>query len=576
VSVNKFWNVRTPSPFASILARQARVTSLQAQLLINRGISEPKKAESFMNPRLANMADPMLFKGMDEALFLIFKCIENGEKITIYGDYDADGLTSTALLENFFSSLGIKVFHYIPDRLREGYGLNSEAIKYIARDGTKLIITVDCGISNSSEIYLARSLGLDVIVTDHHQIPEGFQPICPVINPNQEGCLFPFKGLAGVGIAFFLSVAIRSAFREKGLFGIKPEPDLREYLDLVALGTVADRVPLIDQNRILVASGMETMSRSRWAGLAAMMDSADVSPSEMSGGDLAFRLAPRLNAPGRIGNPETGIRLLTVNDSVSARELALNINRTNNQRQTIEKDIFNDIEEIIRGMDSIDKRRVLVFAGENWHQGVLGIVASRLVDRYHRPSIVLNIQDGIAVGSGRSVHGFDLFGALCQIGHVFEKFGGHKYAAGFTLRSDRVDLLKNELERIAVSPEGGLKDKDLVPKIDIDSEIALEEVTPEMISQIGALSPFGEANPEPLFLARSLKVHSARIVGDRHLKLRVGQGKNIFDAIGFNLSNLYPLDGKPVDMVFTPELNMWQGFENIQLRIKDLKNEAFL
>ena len=572
MSVDKVWNIRPANSFASYLAREAYVTPLQAQLLINRGISEPSQAEFFMRPRLAHMADPMLFKGMDESLHLILKCLENRDKITIFGDYDADGLTSTALLENFFSSLGLKVSHYIPDRIREGYGLNSDAINQIARDGTRLIITVDCGISTGKEISLARSLGMNVIVTDHHQVPEGFQPICPVLNPHQEGCLFPFKDLAGVGIAFFLAVAIRAAFREKGLFGTRPEPDLKEYLDLVALGTVADRVPLLNQNRILVTSGMESMARSRWAGLNAMMDVADISASEMSSDDLAFRLAPRLNAPGRIGNPEIGIKLLTVEDPVLAKELAFKMNKANSQRQGIEKDIFNEIEDIIRAMDSIDKRRVLVFSGENWHQGVLGIVASRLVDKYHRPSIVLNIQDGVAVGSGRSMDGFDLFGALNQIAHVFDKFGGHVYAAGFTLRENKVDFLKRELERIAESPEGGLKDEDLAPRIDVDSEITLEEITPEMVSQIKALSPFGQGNPEPLFLARSLKVHKSRIVGDRHLKLRVGQGKNSFDAIGFNLSDICPVDGEPIDIVFTPELNMWQGYEKIQLRITDLKN----
>ncbi|MBN1276435.1 MAG: single-stranded-DNA-specific exonuclease RecJ [Deltaproteobacteria bacterium] len=569
--LGKTWNIKPASSFASFLSRQAGITPLQAQLLINRGISEPEEADFFMNPRLSNIPDPMNFKGMKEALFVILRCIETGAKITIFGDYDADGLTSTALLENFFSNLGIKVSHYIPDRLKEGYGLNSEAIKRIAGDGTKLIITVDCGISNGKEISLAISLGMDVIITDHHQIPEGFQPVCPVVNPNQKDCLFPFKNLAGVGIAFFLSVAIRAALREKGLFRINPEPDLREYLDLVALGTVADRVPLLDQNRILVASGMETMSRSRWAGLVAMMEVADISPSGMSSEDIAFRLAPRLNAPGRIGNPETGIKLLTVKDPLYARELAFDMDRTNETRQSLEKDIFCEIEEIIRSEYPVDKKRVLVFSGENWHRGVLGIVASRLVERYHRPSIIMNIQDGMAVGSGRSMHGFDLFGALSQISHVFERFGGHKYAAGFALKSDRVDFLRKELERIALLPEAGFKDEDMVPRVEIDSELALKEINFEMVRHIRALSPFGEGNPEPLFLARSLKVHSSRIIRDRHLSMRVGQGKTIFDAIGFNFSDTCPSNGESVDMVFTPEVNFWQGHERIKLRITDLK-----
>ena len=345
------------------------------------------------------MADPMLMTGMSDALAIILKAIENRKKITIYGDYDADGLTATALLSNFFSSLGIQVSSYIPDRLREGYSLNGEAISKIAKNRTELIITVDCGTTNAREIALAKTLGMNVVVTDHHQVPEDFQTQCPVVNPHQPGCPFPFKDLAGVGLAFFLTVAVRTALREIGWFRTRPEPDLKEYLDLVALGTVADRVPLLDQNRILVHYGIGVMAKSRWPGISAMKEVAGIANTEITADDLAFRLGPRLNAPGRMGDSRIGIRALTVHEPTLARDLALRINAANNQRQGVEQNILNQIEGVIRSDGGIRDSRTIVVAGENWHKGVLGIVASRLVDKYHRPSLVLNIQDDLASGS---------------------------------------------------------------------------------------------------------------------------------------------------------------------------------
>ena len=563
------WKLRAPSSLASQLSREAGLSLLQAQLLINRGISDFIQAESFLRLRLADIADPMLLKDMDDALAVILETIENQERITIYGDYDADGLTATALLLNFFSSCEIPVSFYIPNRLEEGYGLNKGAVEKIAANGPGLIITVDCGISNGKEIALARGLDMKVIVTDHHQIPKRFQADCPVINPHQADCPFPFKDLAGVGIAFFLALAIRAALRKKGWFATRPEPDLKEYLDLVALGTVADRAPLLDQNRILVNGGMGVMARSRWAGIGAMKEVADVRGRKITTDDLAFRLAPRLNAPGRMGYPDTGVRILTVEEPLLAKALAVKINAANSERQSVERHIFDQVEDMIKSTEGIGGRRSLVMAGKDWHKGVLGIVASRLVEKYHRPSLVINIQDGVAVGSGRSIAGFNLYSALSHLGHLFEKFGGHAHAAGFTLKEDNLEILRSELEGLAREI---LSDEDMAPAIDVDAEISLQDITLEMVGQIRALSPFGEGNPEPLFLARSLEVLGSRVVGERHLKLRVRQGGKTFEGIGFGLSDRHPLTGKALDVVFTPELNLWQGYETIQLRIADCYN----
>lgn len=514
------------------------------------------------------MADPMMMMGMNEALATILKSIEKMEKVTIYGDYDADGLTATALLFNFLSSIDVPVACCIPNRLKEGYGLSRKAIEKIARCGTGLLITVDCGISNREEISFARSLGMKVVVTDHHQVPTGFHANCPVINPHQGTCPFPFKDLAGVGLAFFLAVAIRACLRERGWFESKPEPDLKAYLDLVALGTVADRVPLLGQNRILVKCGLDILANTRWPGINAMKAVANIGATEITADVLAFRLAPRLNAPGRMGDPEIGLKMLTTTDPQKARELALEVNTMNKHRQNVEKDILGQIEGLIKNTEGFKDLKALFFAGENWHKGVLGIVASRLVDKYHRPSLVSTIQDGTAVGSGRSIFGFNLYSAMGQLSHLFERFGGHAHAAGFSLKAKKLDHLKKEFEALA---NDSLGNEDLVPALEVDAEIGLNDISHKMIREIKALSPFGEGNPEPLFCARSLNVLKSRIVGDEHLKLKVRQGKKCFEGIGFGLAGRYPLDGETINMVFRPKLNRWKGYDRIELRVIDLE-----
>ncbi|MCP4576650.1 MAG: single-stranded-DNA-specific exonuclease RecJ, partial [Deltaproteobacteria bacterium] len=389
----------------SQLVKEARVTPLQAQLLANRGLTDTNAIQSFLSPRLSQITDPMRMKGMGEAVKAIVLAMEEHDKITVYGDYDADGLTATALLATFLSHLGLSVATYVPDRLKEGYGLNEAAVKQIQENGTGLIITVDCGISNDREVNLAKRLGVDVVVTDHHLVPSGFRPQCPVINPHQPGCSFPFKGLSGVGLAFFLAVGLRAALRRKGWFKSRSEPDLRDYLDLVALGTMADRVPLLGQNRILVSGGVTRMAHSIWPGIRAIMTVAGVAMTDVSSDDLAFRVAPRLNAPGRMGDSGLGLKILMTEKQAEAHVLASKIDATNVRRRVLEQEILEQATAMID--DRMEEGRTLLLASENWHTGVLGIVASRLVDRYHKPVMIAAIRDGFAVGSGRSIDGFD-------------------------------------------------------------------------------------------------------------------------------------------------------------------------
>ncbi len=563
-SGRKNWILKPESSLATRLAHEAHVTPLQAQLLVNRGVGDKTAIQSFLSPRLSQMLDPMGMKGMDEAVNAIVDAMEEREKITVYGDYDADGLTATALLATFLSHLGFCVATYVPDRLKEGYGMNKKAVEWIKKDGTGLIITVDCGISNEREVTLAKRLGMAVVITDHHQVPSGFKPQCPVVNPHQADCPFPFKDLSGVGLAFFLAVALRAALRKKGRFTAGGEPDLRDYLDFVALGTMADRVALVGQNRMLVSGGVGRMAQSTWPGIRAIMNVAGVVGSEVSSDDLAFRMAPRLNAPGRMGDSLMGLHMLMADKDPEASVLANKIDAANLRRQSLERDILDQATAMVGDLGG---RRTIFLWAQNWHPGVLGIVASRLVEQYHRPVMIAAIRDGIAVGSGRSIDGFDLYGAMKKAARHFDRFGGHSHAAGFTLPESGLEALMEDIESQA---QADLLPEDLIPGINVDAELFFKDITLDVIHQIRALAPFGEGNPEPVFMARSVKVFESRVVGDLHLKLRVGQGEHVFDAIGFGLGSRHPLTGAGLHMIFSPEINRWQGTERVQLKIVDL------
>ena len=564
----KIWKLRPSSPHATQLAHDIGLDPIGAQLLINRGLSDRDPALSFMSPRLSNLLDPMLLKDMDRAVEMVVHALEEKKKITIYGDFDADGITSTALLVKFFWALDIPVSYYIPDRFREGYGLHPQAIEMIAGEGTGLMITVDCGTANGGEISLALKRGMNVVVTDHHQVPDHFEPLCPVINPQRHDSSFPFRDLAGVGVAFFLAAAVRAALRGMGWFGADQEPDLKPYLGLVALGTVADMAPLMGQNRILVRAGLDSLIRDPGAGIRALQGVSKVETSMLTANDLAFRIAPRLNAAGRIGDPKLGVEILTTERPSLADELALKLNTMNSRRQDIERSIFDQIEEKIMEIQDLEQRRTLVISGRGWHRGVLGIVASRLREKYYRPAMVLDIEDGMAVGSGRSIAGFNLYRALSELAPLLEKFGGHRYAAGFTIRAGNIDRFAGALEGIMQSETD---EEALIPTLEIDARITLPYLTEKRVRGFEVLSPFGPKNPEPLFYAGPLEVVHCRAVGENHLRWKVRQDGIVRDAIGFNLGSNHTFDQNPINMVFTPEINRWQGFEKVQLRVVDFE-----
>ncbi len=561
------WVLNTPSLEAPLLARETGISPLQAQLLIARGVRTPEAAKRFLAPRLAELPPPELLRDMDASVDRVLYALRNGLPVTVYGDYDADGLTATALLIHFFRDIGLPAFPYIPNRFREGYGLNPAAVDHIADTRGGLLITVDCGTGNLEEVERALRRGLEVVVTDHHRVPEAFEPLCPVLNPKRPDCGFPFRGLAGVGVAFYLAAAVRAACRKAGWFRTRPEPDLRTYLDLVAVGTLADMVPLVEENRRLVTAGMQVMRSSRWPGLQALQKQAGVEPGLVSAEDVAFRLAPRLNASGRLGKARIGLDLLLTPDPASARVLAERLHALNDRRRELEQRILTTIEPQLLHAEALQDRRTLVLWGEAWHQGVLGIVASRVAVRTGRPTLVLDVRDGVAVGSGRSIDGFDLYRALEDLAPLLSRFGGHAHAVGLSLEAGHLDGLRRGLEAAAREQLDGT---DLRPAVQVDAELPLESVTRETVEQIQTLGPFGSGNPEPLFLAEALDVLDSRIVGEWHLKLLVGcEGRSV-EAIAFDQGGLHPLQGRRVRAVFCPRIHRWRGAENLQLNIQAL------
>ncbi len=568
-SRDKIWQIKDDSPSASWLAGKVGISKILASLLINRNISSLDSAKSFLSPRLGALRDPFLLKDMDRAVELIADFILKKKRITIYGDYDADGLTAISLLVDFFSRLDTPVSFYIPHRLKEGYSLNERAIREIARGNTGLIITVDCGIKSQSEISLAKKLGMEVIVTDHHQLPAGFVPICPTINPLRPDSSFPFRELSGVGLAFYLAIAIRSNLREGGFFKSKAEPDLRSYLDLVAIGTVADIVPLIEENRILVKSGLSVLINSQRPGIKALSRVSGIKKDQMiTADDIAFKLAPRLNAMGRLESATGAVHLLTTDNEKEASLIATQMDSLNSQRQVIENRIVSESRERIESMEGLEGRRTIVLFDPGWHRGVVGIVASKIVEEYYRPTLILTVEGDLLRGSGRSIDGFDLYQALSDLGDLLKQFGGHDHAAGISLESKKAGAFCERFEDLAMKR---IDPEDMTPKIEVDAKIGLESINPRTLKEIEMLPPFGNKNPEPIFWAGPLKVVSSRVVGKDHLKLKVKEKGITFDCIGFGKGAFYPLEGKSVDILFHIGANTWQGIESIQLVIVDLR-----
>ena len=564
----KRWRVREPElALQKTLAASLNISTITSQLLINRGISDIQQAERFLSSTLSDIRSPLGMKGMKEGVERVQKALHNKEKIAIYGDYDVDGITSTSILLMFLKSAGANVSYYIPERIAEGYGLNADAISGLAERGVTLLITVDCGISDHAELKLAKGLGIDVIVTDHHEVPGDLPPAYAIINPKQSGCPFPFKNLAGVGVAFNFIIALRATLRDEGFWKEKEVPNLKEYLDLVALGTIADVVPLVDENRIFVKYGLMELTASTKPGIIALKEISGLNDVPINAGMVGYRLAPRINAAGRVGKGVDGVRLLTSESYDEAASIAKLLDDGNKERQGLEEVILREATGMVES-GLISDRKSIVLASENWHPGVIGIVASRIAEKYYRPTVMIALKDGVGKGSARSIHSFMLYEGLKECSHLLKEFGGHDYAAGLSINEENIEKFRDAFERVASNK---LSDEDMVPEMDIDATMDLNDVTEGLVNELDNLAPFGEANPEPLLCSTGLGIADCKVVGNNHLKMRVKQGRTVRDAIGFGMGNLNLSPGINLDTAFIPQINLWNGGKSIQLKLKDVR-----
>ena len=566
INGTKIWKTtEINSDIISSIANNTGVSTLLATVLASRGFSDSDSIKDFLNPKLANLYSPYLLKDMEKSVERIIREIKNNGKILIYGDYDVDGVTSTSLLYNFLKSSGADVDYFIPDRMEEGYGLNMNALASICELKPSLIITVDCGVSGLQEVEYINQQGIDIIITDHHECPEILPKAYSIINPKQPECPYPFKKLAGVGVAFKLAQAL-----SQRLYGDNRQ--MLKYLDLVCLGTVADIVPLVGENRIFVKYGLKTVENTENVGLRALCNESGI--KEIDSWSIGYLLAPRINAAGRLGGAGRAVELFVTDDAQRAEAIAKELNQDNKKRQDIEASLTEEIVELINAYNH-DDDNILVIHGENWHHGVIGIVASRITEKYNKSCILISFEDEIGRGSGRSVDGLNLFDILQKGGHLLEKYGGHEKAAGLTVQRKNIKEFKKLVEKIAAEK---LMETTFERTINVDAEIDARQLDFEAVNDLKLMEPFGMENPAPLFTLEKLKIGNLRTVGDnKHLKLVLKSSGFTVEGIGFRMGELQnELEvGGCVDIVCSSEINTFAGRKTVQLNIKDLrKNEG--
>jgi len=560
--MQKSWSIK---PFdrerAQALSRDCNISPILARLLVNRRINDAAEAKQFLYGDISSSFDPFLLKGMDKAVERISRAVSLKEKIMAYGDYDVDGITSVALLLIILKELGADVIPYIPNRMDEGYGLNTEAIKTAHAKSVKLIITADCGIDAFDEVAYANSLGIDVIVTDHHEVKKDLIPrAAAVIDPLQEDCAYPFKHLAGVGIVYKLAQALT-----KGR-----SYNLEQHLDLVALGTVAEIVPQGSENRIFTRRGVKVIKATAKPGIRALLAVSGLEGKDISTSHIGFMLGPRINAMGRIGSPEIALDLLMADDKAEADRLAEAMNRENTSRQKIESKILESALLKIDREVNFKEHRVIVLAGEGWHSGVIGIVASRIQERYYRPTIMISLDKDKAKGSGRSIAKFNLFNALEASKDCLLDFGGHEAACGLSLDPKDIDAFRDKINAHAKSV---MREEDLLPSINIDVDLPLSDMTRELIDELELLEPYGPENTRPVFVSTGIPVaYEPRFIGKNGFKVWIRTDNTACEAISFKRDMItIPSRGETMDIVYSPAINAWQGIETIQLELKDLR-----
>ncbi len=564
----RHWLLRHESPDLPALnefATKFQLSQLIARILVSR---EPSLtlARDFLDARLADLPDPFLLPDMETAVKRLQLALEQGEKIAIHGDYDVDGITGTVLLYAGLQAMGCEQIEYhIPLRLRDGYGLSAEALQKASEAGVSVVVSVDCGVTAHSEAALARESGLDLIITDHHQPPDQLPEAVSVINPQRHDSDFPFADLAGVGVAFFLLVALRKRLRDCGWFKQRCEPDLRNALDLVALGSIADLVPLKGINRTLTKHGLVLLEQGQRIGVRALKQVAGV--KEVSCGVVGFQMAPRLNAAGRMEDAALGVELLLEEDLVRALNTARYLDQCNRERRQIETETLQQAERAVAELGA-EHTHAIVLAGEGWHSGVIGIVASRLVERYARPTVLIALQGTTGKGSCRSIKGFHLYRGLQSCADNLLAFGGHEMAAGLSVTVEQLPAFAADFETHA---RAVLTDQDLQAKLYHDGVALLEELDLAVLHQLEALAPFGMGNPEPVLLVESVRAMQIKIVGDSHLRFTACQGAFSHAAIAFGMLDRREEFQGELDLLVSPQINRYNGRETVQLRIRDVR-----
>ncbi len=544
-----------------VLSNTYGVAPIIATILLNRGITEPK---NFITPSEEALLDPFSMLGMEKATDRILSAIENNEKIAIYGDYDVDGITSTAIMVKFLRSHRADVIYYIPDRHEEGYGINTDAIDKIKAQNVSLLITVDCGITAVKEIAYAKSLGIETIITDHHECKDETPDAYCLLNPKQTECPYEFKKLAGVGVAFKLlqALTIKMHFHMREL--------IDEYIDLVAIGTIADVMPLIGENRIIVKKGLELLKYTVNRGIRALADIADINLSNVQTGTIGFMLAPRINAAGRMGDPRCAVELLLATDDMTAKKYAEILNDENRERQETEISILEDALNIIDSTPSIKDDFVIVLSHEGWHHGIIGIVASKISERFNKPCILISTDDGNGKGSGRSIRSFNLFKALENSADLLQKFGGHDLAAGLSIKPENIDKFRKEINDYA---KKCLTEDDFTPILYIDSELPPQYINMNTAEKLAILEPYGMGNACPLFYVKGLTVSQIRPLSEgKHIKLILTTGEYTLDTVGFNMGEMLDIlsANDTVDIAFCIDINIYRGARQLQILLKDI------
>ena len=560
------WKIKTPdTSLVFRLTEEFKTSEIIGRVLANRDIESLESSRSFFDPKLSQLHDPFLMKNMNIAARMVTEKVKSGGRIFIFGDYDVDGTTGSSALFLFLNSLECDAKVYIPDRMKEGYGLSREGID-VAKDwGADLLISCDCGINATDEVAYANDQNLEVIITDHHMPDENLPEAKAILNPKQPDCSYPFKGLCGGAVVFKLIQAVSKL--------LDLDDDLvHQYIDLITLGTAADIVPLTDENRIIVKHGLKSLSKTKRPGLRALLEVSGLGEKELTVGRLLFWAAPRINAAGRLGDANRAVQLMTTENLPESLKLARELDEENRQRQDLQQSMVDEAIMKVNAEVDLEKEKAIVLWDDNWHEGVIGIVASKIKETYHRPAVIISLSNGTGKGSARSVKGFDLYENLTECRELLDGYGGHPMAAGLTLDRENLEDFRTRFSNLAYET---LADDDLVNSLDIEGEMDLNLIDSRFMDFLEKLAPFGPGNMTPKFITRHvIPVGNPRLVGNGdHLKFRAKKGETSYDAIGFNMGNHYEklITGKPIDIAYVVEKNEWQGRTSIQLNIRDIK-----